>query len=89
MVITLYQFFLRTEDIGKPRAAATLPRLAELNAYVPVRDLGGKKGDEISVDLIKGYHASAVSLLMSFALMLNKMAGRCSLRCILQETVGD
>ncbi|KAF8631275.1 hypothetical protein AX15_002601 [Amanita polypyramis BW_CC] len=49
------QFFLRKEDIGKPRAAATLPRLAELNAYVPVRDLGGQSGQDISVDLIKGF----------------------------------
>jgi ubiquitin-activating enzyme E1 len=59
-------------DIGKPRAAATLPRLAELNSYVPVRDLGGKQGEEISVDLIKGFHASAVSLLISFASILTK-----------------
>lgn len=50
------QFFLRTEDIGKSRAAATLPRLAELNTYVPVRDLGGKPGDGITIDLIKGFH---------------------------------
>ncbi|KAF8165027.1 ubiquitin activating enzyme [Crassisporium funariophilum] len=50
------QFFLRANDVGKSRAAATLPRLAELNAYVPVRDLGGKPGDEVSVDLIKGFH---------------------------------
>jgi ubiquitin-activating enzyme E1 len=50
------QFFLRKEDIGKPRAAATLPRLAELNAYVPVRDLGGKAGEEITADLIRGFH---------------------------------
>ncbi|KAH9853563.1 ubiquitin activating enzyme [Lenzites betulinus] len=49
------QFFLRQEDVGKPRAAATLPRLAELNAYVPVRNLGGQAGQEISVDLIKGF----------------------------------
>ncbi|KAK6350328.1 SPS-sensor component ptr3 [Orbilia brochopaga] len=32
----LAQFFLRKEDIGKPRAEATQPRLAELNTYVPV-----------------------------------------------------
>ncbi|XP_006459927.1 hypothetical protein AGABI2DRAFT_191711 [Agaricus bisporus var. bisporus H97] len=49
------QFFLRQEDIGKPRAAVTLPRLAELNAYVPVRDLGGQAGQHISVDLIQGF----------------------------------
>lgn len=52
------QFFLRESDVGKPRAAATLPRLAELNAYVPVRDLGGSAGQEITVDLIKGFQAS-------------------------------
>ncbi|KAF3938028.1 hypothetical protein ABW19_dt0200204 [Dactylella cylindrospora] len=30
------QFFLRKDDIGKSRAEATQPRLAELNTYVPV-----------------------------------------------------
>ncbi|KAI9842629.1 MAG: E1 ubiquitin-activating protein [Sclerophora amabilis] len=30
------QFFLRTEDVGKPRASVTAPRLAELNSYTPV-----------------------------------------------------
>ncbi|KAF8640005.1 hypothetical protein AX17_001250 [Amanita inopinata Kibby_2008] len=49
------QFFLRQGDTGKSRAEATLPRLAELNAYVPVRNLGGRPGQEISVDLIKGF----------------------------------
>ncbi|KAG8753727.1 hypothetical protein FRC12_011445 [Ceratobasidium sp. 428] len=49
------QFFLRESDVGKPRAAATLPRLAELNAYVPVKDLGGTAGQDITVDLIKGF----------------------------------
>ncbi|OJA15293.1 hypothetical protein AZE42_00927 [Rhizopogon vesiculosus] len=51
------QYFLREEDIGEPRAAATLPRLAELNAYVPVRDLGGHAGQEISIDLIRPFQA--------------------------------
>ncbi|KAH9918251.1 ubiquitin activating enzyme [Epithele typhae] len=49
------QFFLRENDVGKPRAAVTVPRLAELNAYVPVRDLGGNAGQEITVDMIKGF----------------------------------
>ncbi|KAL9712523.1 E1 ubiquitin-activating protein [Leucoagaricus gongylophorus] len=49
------QFFLRKENIGKPRAAATLPRLSELNAYVPVRDLGGQAGQSITADLIRGF----------------------------------
>lgn len=49
------QYFLRKEDIGKPRAEVTVPRLAELNAYVPVRNLGGERGQEITVDMIKGF----------------------------------
>ncbi|KAH9951667.1 ubiquitin activating enzyme [Amylocystis lapponica] len=49
------QFFLRAEDVGKPRADAAVARLAELNAYVPVRNLGGQPGKEITVDLIKGF----------------------------------
>ncbi|GAB1318732.1 E1 ubiquitin-activating protein [Madurella fahalii] len=30
------QFFLRMEDVGKPRDQVTAPRVAELNAYTPV-----------------------------------------------------
>ncbi|KAH8596037.1 hypothetical protein B0O99DRAFT_620858 [Bisporella sp. PMI_857] len=30
------QFFLHLEDVGKPRALVTAPRVAELNAYTPV-----------------------------------------------------
>ncbi|KIL00025.1 hypothetical protein PAXRUDRAFT_130794 [Paxillus rubicundulus Ve08.2h10] len=51
------QYFLREEDVGKPRAAAMLPRISELNAYVPVRDLGGFAGQEITVDLIQPFQA--------------------------------
>ncbi|KAJ7283525.1 ubiquitin activating enzyme [Mycena rebaudengoi] len=51
------QFFLRAEDVGKSRADATVPRLAELNAYVPVRNLGGVAGQEITVELIQGFQA--------------------------------
>ncbi|KAJ3012816.1 SPS-sensor component ptr3 [Thoreauomyces humboldtii] len=35
------QFFLFNEDLGKPRAEVTAPRLAELNSYVPVSVLDG------------------------------------------------
>ena len=31
------QFFLQESDVGRPRAAATMPRLAELNQYVPCK----------------------------------------------------
>lgn len=30
------QFFLHPEDVGKPRADVTAPRVAELNSYTPV-----------------------------------------------------
>ncbi|KUJ16385.1 ubiquitin-activating enzyme E1 [Mollisia scopiformis] len=30
------QFFLHPEDVGKPRAAVTAPRVGELNAYTPI-----------------------------------------------------
>ncbi|KAI9787278.1 MAG: hypothetical protein M1816_007692 [Peltula sp. TS41687] len=30
------QFFLHLEDVGKPRASVTAPRVAELNSYTPV-----------------------------------------------------
>jgi ubiquitin-activating enzyme E1 len=36
------QFFLRTEDVGKPRAAVTVPRISELNPYVPVKEFQAK-----------------------------------------------
>ncbi|KAI0265111.1 ubiquitin activating enzyme [Gloeopeniophorella convolvens] len=49
------QFFLREDDVGKPRADAAAPRLAELNTYVPVRNLGGNAGQPITVDLVKGF----------------------------------
>lgn len=45
------------DDIGKPRAAVTVPRLAELNTYVPVRDLGGSPGQPITPNLVKGFQA--------------------------------
>lgn len=36
------QFFLRDDDVGKNRAEATAPRVAELNPYVPVKVLLGE-----------------------------------------------
>lgn len=32
------QFFLHPEDVGKPRAAVTVPRVSELNPYTPVTE---------------------------------------------------
>ncbi|KAF2627192.1 ubiquitin-activating enzyme E1 [Macroventuria anomochaeta] len=36
------QFFLRPDDVGKPRAAVTVPRVSELNPYTPVQEYTGK-----------------------------------------------
>ena len=44
------QFFLHPDDVGKPRAAVTLPRVAELNAYTPVHE---HPGESLTEDLSK------------------------------------
>jgi ubiquitin-activating enzyme E1 len=54
-VLSPPQFFLREDDLGKSRADVTVPRLAELNAYVFVRNLGGNAGQPITVDLVKSF----------------------------------
>lgn len=50
------QFFLHPEDVGKPRAEVTAPRVAELNPYTPV---GVHAGDSLTSDLgqLKKYQA--------------------------------
>jgi len=50
-----YQFFLKESDIGRPRAEATAPRLAELNAYVPVHQLPGKPGQQITTEMLSNF----------------------------------
>ena len=42
------QFFLHPEDVGKPRADTSAPRIAELNPYTPV---GVHHGDSLTSDL--------------------------------------
>ncbi|KAK0620307.1 hypothetical protein B0T14DRAFT_227986 [Immersiella caudata] len=43
------QFFLRVEDVGKPRDQVTAPRVAELNAYTPVHIHGSTSlGENLS-----------------------------------------
>ncbi|KAL4807699.1 hypothetical protein BDV18DRAFT_135854 [Aspergillus unguis] len=50
------QFFLQPQDVGKPRAEATAPRVAELNSYVPVTI---HEGHNLTQDLeqLKRYQA--------------------------------
>ncbi|KAG1753795.1 uncharacterized protein EDB91DRAFT_1286481 [Suillus paluster] len=83
------QYFLREEDIGKPRAAATLPRLAELNAYVPVRNLGGDAGQGISVDLIRPFQAVVLcGVSLEKQLEINDWTHQNSIHFISAETRG-
>jgi len=41
------QYYLTQEDIGKPRAAASLQRLASLNPYVPLHHITGPLTDDV------------------------------------------
>jgi len=63
------QFFLRQDDVGKSRAEACVSRLAELNAYVPVRDLGGSSRQPISIDHVKNFQVRLRDLI-SFIILL-------------------
>lgn len=44
------QFFLHPEDVGKPRASVTVPRVSELNPYTPVQEY---TGGDLTSDLSK------------------------------------
>jgi ubiquitin-activating enzyme E1 len=55
------QFFLQPQDVGKPRAEVTAPRVAELNAYVPVTiHEGGNLVDDL--EQLKRYQAVVLTL---------------------------
>ncbi|KAF8175962.1 ubiquitin activating enzyme [Mycena galopus ATCC 62051] len=83
------QFFLREEDIGKSRAEATVPRLAKLNAYVPVRNLGGTAGQELTVELIKGFQVIVLcNALYSKQLEINDWTHKNGVSFIAAETRG-
>ena len=81
------QFFLRKEDVGKSRAEVAAPRLAELNAYVPVRNLGGQSGQEITVDLISGFQVCSCFLRSRSG--ISHSLGHCSYRCTIEQTARD
>ncbi|KAL4893525.1 ubiquitin-activating enzyme E1 [Aspergillus ambiguus] len=55
------QFFLQPQDVGKPRAEVTAPRVAELNSYVPVTiHEGGNLVDDL--EQLKRYQAVVLTL---------------------------
>lgn len=55
------QFFLQPQDVGKPRAKATAPRVAELNSYVPVTVHEGKNFAD-DLDQLKQYQSVVLTL---------------------------
>jgi hypothetical protein len=46
------QYYLREADVGRPRGEVTVPRLAELNSYVPVHNL---EAAELSEEVLGKY----------------------------------
>jgi molybdopterin/thiamine biosynthesis adenylyltransferase len=81
---SFFQFFLREDDVGKSRAEATVGRLAELNAYVPVRNLGGAAGQELSVELIKGFQVNYSGVRFGLT-SFHHSTGRGTMRSILPQ----
>ncbi|KAL5337729.1 hypothetical protein BJX70DRAFT_368601 [Aspergillus crustosus] len=55
------QFFLQPQDVGKPRAEVTAPRVAELNSYVPVTIHEGSNLVE-DLEQLKRYQAIVLTL---------------------------
>lgn len=50
------QFFLHPEDVGKPRANVTVPRVSELNPYTPVQEFAGRDLTS-DLSLLKAFQA--------------------------------
>ena len=79
------QFFLRAEDVGKPRAAVTVPRLAELNQYVPVKEHAG----ELSADFVKQFGVVVVTNTpLEEAIAINEACRAAGGRFIMTDTFG-
>ncbi|PWY72201.1 ubiquitin-activating enzyme E1 [Aspergillus sclerotioniger CBS 115572] len=55
------QFFLQPQDVGKPRAEVTAPRVAELNSYVPVTVHEGSNLAD-NLEELKRYQAVVLTL---------------------------
>lgn len=79
---SLFQFYLREEDIGKNRAEVSQPRLAELNSYVPVSAYTGPLVEDfLSGFQVPGGGCALPSLLPRFlreyisALFISSLSG--------------
>ena len=80
------QFFLRQEDVGKPKAAVTQPRLAELNNYAPIELYSGALSPDFLAQF--GIVVVAGGVPMSQALTINEACRANGTRFIMAETFG-
>ncbi|CAH0514318.1 unnamed protein product [Peronospora belbahrii] len=79
------QFYLSEVDIGKPRAAASVKKLAELNPYVPVRCHSGKITEEVLI----GFRAVVlVNVPLKEAMRINAICHANSIAFITTEARG-
>mgnify|MGYP004706445827 FL=1 len=78
------QFFLTVQDIGQSRASATLPKLAELNQYVPIKAI-----DELSPEIIKSFSVVvATNLSLDKQLELNEITHQNNIKFISADING-
>jgi len=79
------QFFLRETDIGQRRDVCTAKRLAELNAYVPVRVLEGS----LTPDAIRGFQAIVLTgQSLAHQLEINAITHPLNIKLIIADTRG-
>uniref|UniRef100_A0A8C6AJD8 Ubiquitin-like modifier-activating enzyme 1 n=1 Tax=Monodon monoceros TaxID=40151 RepID=A0A8C6AJD8_MONMO len=79
------QFYLREEDIGKNRAEASQPRLAELNSYVPVTTYTGTLVD----DFLSGFQVAVLtSSPLEDQLRVGEFCHSCGIKLVVADTRG-
>ena len=79
------QFFLREGDIGQPRATVTVPRLAELNQYVPVKEYAGSLTPEYAAQFGIVVLTGAP---LAEAIAINEACREAGARFIMTDTMG-
>ena len=79
------QFFLREGDVGKARAEVTVPRLAELNQYVPVKEYAGN----LTPDYAAQYGIVVLTgVPPEQAIPINEACRKAGARFIMTDTMG-
>ena len=79
------QFFLREDDVGKPRAAVTAPRMAELNQYVPVKE----NTAELTPEFVKQFGVVVcTNVPLEQAVGINEACRAAGSRFIMTDTFG-